>query len=328
MRLKRTRSARLLIPITMLILIWLVSAGNAYADRFIDNQNGTVTDTATGLIWTQNSNPLAEHGKLDWYEATTIAQKVEIGGHHWRLPTMEEMNHFLPSYFGTHAAEMSRVFSDIPSEGRYYWSSAASNPDNAYLFSFSMVVVEESGHTSISISRSVMTIPKSTKTGTAWLVMNTHPENPVTKSRADFVFNWLESLFPEILYPSPQPTQETGEDFYRYYPEADVSIKTMDRNLYFTDHLGESHDLGSFMYWAGFAKAETIFNWLEVQPSLEELMSPSPQITQVQDDIFYRMYPNTGFIVFTQHGRLKYTTDNYATTHDAGSVDEWLELVD
>lgn len=64
-------------------------------ERFVDNEDGTVTDTATGLMW-QKSYAYAETGNYcSWYEAHEYIahlNRIELGGHRdWRLPDRLEM---------------------------------------------------------------------------------------------------------------------------------------------------------------------------------------------------------------------------------------------
>ena len=66
---------------------------------------------------------------------------------------------------------------------------------------------------------------------------------------SDIVFNRLETLYPGILAPSPQPTLENNGIFYRYYPDTDVAIGTIENNLFFLDQLGILHNLGSLNDW-------------------------------------------------------------------------------
>jgi len=55
--------------------------------RYKDNGDGTVTDTATGLMWTRNAN----HGKMDWKTAVEYCEKLEFAGHNdWRLPSVRQ----------------------------------------------------------------------------------------------------------------------------------------------------------------------------------------------------------------------------------------------
>ena len=64
--------------------------GNAgYAtNSFADNGDGTVTDTATGLMWQQADDGVAR----DWGEALAYAEDLTLAGHgDWRLPNAKEL---------------------------------------------------------------------------------------------------------------------------------------------------------------------------------------------------------------------------------------------
>lgn len=315
---------------TLLCFSGLMAATESHAQRFKDNLDGTVTDIQSGLIWSKSANPLAELGDMDWYQATQQAETFSLAGYsNWRLPTKQEISDFIPFYFSDDLArEMNRSFVDLPAETRRYWSSNSNyNDDNAFMLSF-MIIVQEDEHSSIiSISRGTSTAPKSQALGTVWLVHGGKPVDPVTLERANFLFNWLESQFPEILHPAPQTTQGSDGIYFRYYPGTNVYIKAFGNYLYFIDGQGESYNLGGFLYWVGYSKAETLFNWLEDQPELHDLMSPRPQPTQVQDERYFRQYPDTNFTIYTRHGRLFYSTDNFETSHDVGSVDDWLKAI-
>jgi len=65
--------------------------------RFTDNNNGTVTDTRTGLIWLKNANP---SGFKSWADAGTYCASLANGqagltdgstAGQWRLPTVQEL---------------------------------------------------------------------------------------------------------------------------------------------------------------------------------------------------------------------------------------------
>jgi len=47
------------------------------AQRFVDNGNGTVTDTITSLMWTKDANPF---GKLNWHDAIARCSSFSISG--------------------------------------------------------------------------------------------------------------------------------------------------------------------------------------------------------------------------------------------------------
>ena len=64
-------------------------SGDEYGiNDFIDNGDGTVTDNATGLMWSQDDNGEA----LYWEEALAYAENATIAGYDdWRLPSAKEL---------------------------------------------------------------------------------------------------------------------------------------------------------------------------------------------------------------------------------------------
>jgi hypothetical protein len=67
--------------------------GPAYGmNDFADNGDGTVTDRATGLMWTK-----ADNGRpLSWEEALDYAEKLDLAGHQdWRVPNARELQYLL-----------------------------------------------------------------------------------------------------------------------------------------------------------------------------------------------------------------------------------------
>ncbi len=54
---------------------------------YIDNQDGTVTDNVTGLMWQQDMG-----GKMTYAEAQKAAEECTLGGYDdWRVPTIKEL---------------------------------------------------------------------------------------------------------------------------------------------------------------------------------------------------------------------------------------------
>ena len=57
-------------------------------DRFIDNGDGTITDTCLKLMWEK-----AAHPRKSYSEVLEMLPNFELGGHRdWRLPTMHELS--------------------------------------------------------------------------------------------------------------------------------------------------------------------------------------------------------------------------------------------
>jgi hypothetical protein len=63
--------------------------------RFIDNEDGTITDPETGLLWTKNANlygdTLLFHQALDYIEAMNEGKHPNLGYTDWRLPSLGEL---------------------------------------------------------------------------------------------------------------------------------------------------------------------------------------------------------------------------------------------
>ena len=59
-------------------------------ERFIDNGDGTVTDTLTNLMWAASDNM----GDITWHDAKIYCENPPIAGYTysgWRMPTIEEL---------------------------------------------------------------------------------------------------------------------------------------------------------------------------------------------------------------------------------------------
>lgn len=62
--------------------------GEYAGSSFHDNENGTVTDKATGLMW-QQQGPSA---KMNWEQSLSYCEGLNLGGYtDWRLPTIREL---------------------------------------------------------------------------------------------------------------------------------------------------------------------------------------------------------------------------------------------
>ncbi len=70
---------------------------------------------------------------------------------------------------------------------------------------------------------------------------------------ANIIFNWLESEIPELFIPTPQSTIEDDGIFYRHYPGTEITIKTMQGDLYYIDPHGDEWNLGGVDLWLDFA---------------------------------------------------------------------------
>lgn len=142
----------------------------ATGDRFIDNNNGTVTDTRTGLIWLKNANPC---DYKNWAEAGIYCSSLKSGdagladgstAGQWRLPTLEELEGLgtdPPITYCTHDTTCDLMvcpatwtmpgapFTGVQSSSNY-WSGTSSPNDAGYVW----IVTMSSGFVFNGVSKS------------------------------------------------------------------------------------------------------------------------------------------------------------------------------
>jgi len=119
-------------------------------NAFIDNDDGTISDNATGLMWDKSGS---DYG-MNWEDALTFANQKNaenfLGYNDWRLPNAKELHSIVnydrsPSY--TNSAAISSIFdiatiTDEKGEENYpfYWTSTTHydgpNPNKAVYISF------------------------------------------------------------------------------------------------------------------------------------------------------------------------------------------------
>ena len=62
--------------------------GATSASSFVDNGDGTITDTSTGLMWEKST----DKNTYNWIQAIAYCDNLTLGGHSdWRLPTRNEL---------------------------------------------------------------------------------------------------------------------------------------------------------------------------------------------------------------------------------------------
>jgi Protein of unknown function (DUF1566) len=113
-------------------------------NRYLDNNNGTVTDRKTALTWKQCSE--GETGaacaggatlSMDWQSALQTASNSTFAGFtDWRLPNVNELQSLLERACYSPAINALRF--PGPFNSNYYWSatSGANNSSNAWVVGF------------------------------------------------------------------------------------------------------------------------------------------------------------------------------------------------
>jgi quinol monooxygenase YgiN len=96
------------------------------APRFIDNEDGTVTDNLTGLIWLKNADGF---GEVTWAQALTNAHNLASGSSgltdgsvagDWRLPNIRELFSLIDYGTGDPCLPAGHPFTDVKSA--IYWT--------------------------------------------------------------------------------------------------------------------------------------------------------------------------------------------------------------
>jgi len=104
---------------------------------YTDNNDGTVTDAGTGLMWqkatadTDGDGDIDESDKLTWTKALSYCENLTLGGHSdWRLPDIKELESIMIDDNRNYPV-INPVFSW---ELSYYWSATtyADGTDHAW----------------------------------------------------------------------------------------------------------------------------------------------------------------------------------------------------
>jgi hypothetical protein len=96
----------------------VLTFGFAQAE-LVDNGDGTVTDTGTGLMWQQDTS-----GPMSWAEAMAYCRRLVLAGYDdWRLPNLYELRSIVNGDYRDPAINTA-FFPDTRSDR--YWSSDTS----------------------------------------------------------------------------------------------------------------------------------------------------------------------------------------------------------
>jgi hypothetical protein len=97
--------------------------GNSAVNSFVNNDDGTVTDLATGLMWMQEDSGVP----MNWAAALRYAETNTAAGYtDWRLPNAKELQSIVdytraPLITGTAAIDTN--FFDVTETESYFWTS-------------------------------------------------------------------------------------------------------------------------------------------------------------------------------------------------------------
>lgn len=117
---------------------------NSNLDEFVDNGDGTVTNTSLGLVWMRcslgqewdNEACIGEASKLTWQQALLAAHGYKYAGQlGWRVPNMKELAS-LTERSCVRPAINELIFPNTASDD--YWTSTPSvvDPKRAWVIAF------------------------------------------------------------------------------------------------------------------------------------------------------------------------------------------------
>jgi hypothetical protein len=104
--------------------------------RFVDNEDGTVTDTCTGLMWQKDTADTNGDGQvpddrsdaLPWCEALSYCENLSFAGHDdWRLPNVRDLQSIVD--YGSQDPAIDPVFEAVSS---FYWSATSNVAVSAF----------------------------------------------------------------------------------------------------------------------------------------------------------------------------------------------------
>jgi hypothetical protein len=109
------------------------NTNGAFANDLRDNNNGTVTDRATGLMWQKEGSSEG----MTWANAKEYVNKLnsgQFGGYSdWRLPTIEELASLMKSIKAEGDLYIDPIFSK---KQTFCWSADTFGPEMAWYASF------------------------------------------------------------------------------------------------------------------------------------------------------------------------------------------------
>ena len=114
-----------------------------FANDFVDNGDGTVTDQTTGLMWQKDGSLKG----MTWADSKEYANKLNndrfSGRSDWRLPTIEELASLLKSKKANGNLHIDPIFSE---KQMFCWSADTFGPEMAWYASFKAGMIRHIYH--------------------------------------------------------------------------------------------------------------------------------------------------------------------------------------
>jgi len=103
-------------------------------DRFVDNQDGTISDRATNLMWIKNGWRVDFISAVTWFVAMEKCKSFRLGNYtNWRLPTIAEWAGLIDSNQQNPAIIEPNPFENIITH-MPYWTQSMSSYSQVYVY--------------------------------------------------------------------------------------------------------------------------------------------------------------------------------------------------
>lgn len=134
---------KIIVVLVAYMFVLLFSVNCIAEERFKNNQDGTVTDSFTGLMWKRCSegqigvDMTGEAIMVEWKDAIKIPDKLNRTGYagykDWRLPSIDDLNTLINK---NDQAFNNAVAKALPTSNNEYWSSSSDGGNYALYASF------------------------------------------------------------------------------------------------------------------------------------------------------------------------------------------------
>ena len=209
----------------MCVLFFFLLSVPVWAENnFIDNENNTLSDLTTSLMWQQ-----ADDGILrNWEKACDYCDSLILADYgDWRVPNRDELETLVDSYY---TPPIDPLFVDVKDAGYWYYDADEVLTSNYY----TRCTRRESSEHLPGDFDALLQFPD---------LLTVDP-----RSQEDCLLDWMEANYLNLSDPSNIQSQQSNGFYFRYYPEIDTytGISLENNHVYYSGEITQNTliDLG------------------------------------------------------------------------------------